>query len=78
MRLENPQVSSYQQTFVGRKKQVPVESCKPVQKYSPGLKQKYRTEYSEVFVAQAMAEKKEFGCLSPEQLKSYVMTILTD
>ena len=49
-----------------------------MQKYLAGSRQKYRTEYNEEFVRQTIAKKKEFECLSPEQLKSYVMTILND
>ena len=56
-----------------------MESCKPQEKYSPTpSKLKYRTEYTGEYVKQAIAKKKVFECLSPEELKSYVMTILND
>lgn len=76
--MDNPQQSNYREAFGGRTGGKAVESCKPVQKYLAGSRQKYRTEYNEEFVRQTIAKKKEFECLSPEQLKSYVMTILND
>ena len=54
-------------------------SCKPIQKYKPNHnKMKMKTEYSEVYVEQALNRKKEFECLNNEQLKNYVMNILND
>jgi hypothetical protein len=71
--------SNYQQAYqIGER--VGVEpSCKPIQKYKPNHnKMKMKTEYSEVYVEQALNRKKEFECLNNEQLKNYVMNILND
>ena len=74
------QRSSYRETFRESKKQVKaVESCKPQQKYMPTQSRgKYRTEYAGEFVEQPIRPKKVVECLSPEQLKSYVLGILND
>ena len=56
-----------------------VESCKPKQQYSPNPnKCKYKTEYNGEYVKQELSNKKVIECLSPEELKSYVMGILND
>lgn len=39
---------------------------------------KYRTEYTGQFVEQELMRRKEFECMSPSQLKDYVMKILDD
>jgi len=72
--------SSYRDEFKkGKKKQQQVESCKPKQQYSPNTnKLKYKTEYAGEYIKQDIKEKRVFECLSPEQLKSYVMGILND
>lgn len=79
MTLGNPQNSSYMDEFKTANKKMPVESCKPKHLYSPlPSKMKYKTEYSNEFIQQSVNEKKVFECLSPDQLKNYVMTILND
>lgn len=80
MTLGNPLHSSYMDEFnSSKKKKMPVESCKPKHLYNPiPNKMKYKTEYSNEFIQQSINEKKAFGCLSPDQLKNYVMTILND
>ena len=56
-----------------------MESCKPKQQYSPNPnKCKYKTEYNGEYVKQELSNKKVIECLSPEELKSYVMGILND
>jgi hypothetical protein len=81
MMMPNPVDSNYRETFKAAraKNSEGVESCKPHEKYNPTLsRQKYRTEYSGEYVKQAIAKKKVFECLSPQELKNYVMTILND
>jgi hypothetical protein len=70
--------SSYQDSFKDNKKTAVESSCKPRQKYNPNPnKMKYKTEYSDVYIQQKMNKKNDFQCLSPEQLKNYVMNILS-
>jgi hypothetical protein len=77
---QSPQ-SIYRETFSKQaNKKMPVEpSCKPQQKYTPAQhKLKYKTEYNDEFVGQKMPQRSEFECLSREELKQYVMTILQE
>ena len=85
MTLNNPGMnagSSYRDTFVkvpNKQKAVAVESCKPKQNYNPTHgKMKYKTEYNGQYIEQPINQKKAFDCLSPQELKSYVMNILND
>lgn len=60
--MENPQKSSYQQSFNTNLKRSKIEaSCKPNQKYCPNpSKLKYKTEYSDVFLSPEVSRKKDF------------------
>lgn len=83
MSLVTPsQKSSYNDTFKetkAGKKGKPVESCKPRQKYTPTQSRlKYKTEYAGEFIEQPIPQKRVIECLSPEELKTYVLGILHD
>ena len=55
------------------------KSCKPAQKYeTSAAKMKYKTEYNDVYIERTLTKQKEFECLSPEQIKDYVMGILRE
>ena len=81
IQMANKEQSSYQQTFNSTKqRKIKVEvSCKPLQKYTPyPNKMKYKTEYNDVFVEQSNPRKKDFDCLTKDELKKYMMAILQD